>query len=107
MNQAMRIQVDHSKVCTGGMLEFFEEKKKGLRSTFIYKCNMCDKLISVHTEHSSHETKNKAFVWGTLATGSIYEHSTELLSVLDVPQMSRKMFFNIQRELGSVRNMND
>lgn len=102
MSKAMTVQATHSRICTGGMLQFKSEDRKGLVSTLIYKCNICDKEIFIKTEDPKNEIINKALVWGTLATGSVYEHTSELLSILDIPSMSRNMFFNVQRQLGSV-----
>lgn len=109
MSNAMRLQINHNKSCTGGRLEYFEEKRNGLISSFLYKCNVCEKEVVLETEPtttpSKKNTLNYAAVWGTLATGSCYAHLQELLSVMDVPPLPRKMFFEHQRELGSVSNI--
>ncbi|KAF2882522.1 hypothetical protein ILUMI_23658 [Ignelater luminosus] len=101
LQQAMRAQVDHSRSCTGGYLQFLKELRTGFPSKFIYKCNTCDKELSIKSEDSPSEV-NKAVVWGTLATGSTYAHLVEFFSVLGVPTMSGNMFFEYQRQLGSV-----
>ncbi|KAF2903737.1 hypothetical protein ILUMI_02445 [Ignelater luminosus] len=71
LQQAMRAQVDHSRSCTGGYLQFLKELRTGFSSKFIYKCNACDKELSIKSEDSPSEV-NKAVVWGTLATGSTF-----------------------------------
>ncbi|KAI4454140.1 hypothetical protein MML48_10g00000195 [Holotrichia oblita] len=43
---------------------------------------------------------NTSAAWGTLATGSTHSHLAELLSVMDIPSLSAKTFFKIQRSLG-------
>lgn len=103
MQKAIYLQSNHNKVCTGGRLEFLEEKRKGLASTLVYKCNMCKKKVFVQSEPTCEKSKiNYAAVWGTLATGGCYSHLAELLSVMDIPKISSNTFFEFQRELGSV-----
>ncbi|KAF2883607.1 hypothetical protein ILUMI_22574 [Ignelater luminosus] len=101
LQQEMRAQVDHSRSCTGGYLQFLKELRTGFSSKFIYKCNACDKELSIKSEDSPSGV-NKAVVWGTLATGSTYAHLVEFFSVLGVPTMSGNMFFEYQKQLGSV-----
>ena len=102
LQQTVGLQAKHSKVCTSGLLELKAEKRVGLVSTFKYECNLCSKNFFVHSEKPDKPILNKAVVWGTLATGSINDHLLEFFSVLEVPIMSKMMFYDIQNKLGSV-----
>ncbi|KAF2887024.1 hypothetical protein ILUMI_19149 [Ignelater luminosus] len=105
ITNAMKLQINHNKHCTGGCLEYFQEKRNGLISSFVYKCNVCDKEMVLETEPTTSSKRsmlNYVAVWGTLATGSCYAHLEEFLSVLDAPALSKKMFFKHERELSSM-----
>ncbi|KAF2893297.1 hypothetical protein ILUMI_12878, partial [Ignelater luminosus] len=101
----MKQQINHNKHCTVDRLEYFQEKRNGLISSFVYKCNVCDKDMVLETELTTSSKKsmlNYAAVWGTLATGSHYAHLEEFLTVLDVSALSKKVFFKHKRKLGSM-----
>jgi hypothetical protein len=44
--------------------------------------------------------------WETLATGSSYAHLVERLSILDIPPLSERHFFDTQGRLGFVSRGN-
>ncbi|KAF2888978.1 hypothetical protein ILUMI_17195 [Ignelater luminosus] len=103
LKTTLTVQTRHNRICTGGRLLFTKEIKRGLKITFILKCNTREKEISLFSEDPNKKpVVNKAVVWATLATGSTYTHSAELFSVLDVPFLSSNIFYDIQRELGGV-----
>ncbi|KAB0790356.1 hypothetical protein PPYR_15279, partial [Photinus pyralis] len=102
LRQTVTLQSEHSKKCTGGMLVLQEEIQKGLVSRFVYRCNICEKTKIVYSENPEKEIINRATVWGTLATGSTFAHTSEFLSILDIPPMRGNMFFDIQRNLGDL-----
>lgn len=108
LNWAIKLQYDHSKKCTFGMMTLKEEKRrgKGLVSTIVFQCSVCDEIVFFYTENPKRKRSpiNKGAVWGTLATGSSYEHLTELLSCMDIPTMNRNMFYDLESEIGKVRN---
>jgi hypothetical protein len=71
----------------------------GLVSTFTYKC------VSIRTERATEDSEsvvNTSAVWGTLATGSSYAHLVERISILDIPPLTGRNFFDTQRRLGFV-----
>lgn len=108
LKNSMFLQSNHNQKCTGGTLQYVHEKRSGLVSTFTYKCNMCNKEFSFATEDPQKKTKsvvNTAAVWGTLSTGSTYAHLSEFLSVLDIPRLTRNMFYELQRNLGFVSRL--
>lgn len=116
LQNVLSLQSNHSKVCTEGKINLDGEIKKGLLSQFIFVCNICNKRFTLYSENynckhpmntadidkQKESNANVAAVWGTLATGSTYAHLSELLSVLDIPTIQRKMFFKIQRSLSEV-----
>jgi hypothetical protein len=105
LSQTISLQYDHSKKCTGGKLMYHEEIRSELVSTFTYKCNVCDECVSIRTEKAREDSEsvvNTSAVWGTLATGSSYAHLVERLSILDIPPLSGKPFFDTQRRFGFV-----
>lgn len=103
LKTTLTVQTRHNQICTGGRLLFTKEVKQGLKSTFILRCNACEKLVSLFSEDPNKKSiANKAAVWGTLATGSTYTHSAELFSVLDIPFLSPNTFYGIQTELSEV-----
>ena len=79
-----------------------QEIRKGLVSTFIYKCNVCGDEVSISSENPKKPILNKAAVWATLSVGSTYKHTEEFLSVLEIPPMSERRFYKLQSELGEL-----
>ncbi|KAJ8911759.1 hypothetical protein NQ315_008811, partial [Exocentrus adspersus] len=55
--------------------------------------------ICTHGKLNVAEELNRA-LWGTLATGSSYEHMKEFLSCMDIPPMNKSMFYDMEAELG-------
>lgn len=105
LKKVMYLQVQHSKRCTGGILEIQKEKREGLKGTLLFECNMCNKVITLCNEEpnkDSRSTLNRAAVWGCIATGSTYSHMQEFFSILDIPPPSKYMFHTVQRELSEV-----
>jgi len=106
LDWAIKLQYKHSKKCTLGMLSVKEEKRRGtgLTSTIVFHCNMCSEIISFQTEDPTRPKSkiNVGAVWGTLANGTSYEHLNELLSCMDIPNMNRPMFYDLENELGKV-----
>ncbi|XP_018570195.1 uncharacterized protein LOC108910152 [Anoplophora glabripennis] len=101
---ATSLQFNHSKICSVGKLIIVEEiqKGKGLTSTIIFQCNFCDERYAYDTENPNRPKSaiNVGAVWGTLATGSSYEHMTEFLSCMNIPAMNGKLFYELEAELG-------
>lgn len=96
----------HSKTCTFGKLRLEEELRRGqgLTSTIMLKCSMCEKNFLLHTENPNRAKSviNVGAVWGTLATGSCYEHLSELLSCMDIPAINKNLFYDLEEKLGRV-----
>ncbi|XP_018566989.1 uncharacterized protein LOC108907691 isoform X2 [Anoplophora glabripennis] len=102
LKKSMSLQMLHNQNCSGGSLEIAGEKRQGLKSTFILKCNVCDEEVEICNEEptlDNESTLNKAAAWATACTGSTYKHMTEFFNVLDIPCLSRNSFVAIQKEL--------
>lgn len=103
---AMRLQYEHSKICTLGKILLIEEIRKGhgLVSWLVFECTVCLKKYRFSTENPNKKssTINTGAVWGTLATGSTYTHLTELLSCMDIPAMPPGQFYESEKKLGEV-----
>lgn len=102
LQKSMNIQYDHSKKCTGGRISFRSERFKGIVSWMTFGCTECDQTWILSTEPSNNPTLNKAFVWGTLTSGSYYAQTSHLLSIMDVHIMSSKLFRTTERVLGNI-----
>ncbi|KAF2903606.1 hypothetical protein ILUMI_02577 [Ignelater luminosus] len=79
----LKIQSKHNAKCTRGSLELTSERRNGEDSL------------------KQKPVMNSAAVWETLSTGSTYAHLSEVLSVMDIPAVSKNEFFSIQRNLGT------
>lgn len=105
LNKTIDLQYDHSKKCTTGKLLIKKEigRGKGLVSIIEFECDMCKTTLSLHTENPEKVSViNTGAVWGALATGSSYEYLSELLACMDVPQMNKRTFYQLEEELGEV-----
>lgn len=102
LERTIELAEKHARSCTSGKLSIDQETRSGLFSTFMYKCNMCDKTMTCSTEDPKKPSINTGAVWGTLASGSTYKHTEELLSVMNIPPLSNKMFYVIQEDLSKV-----
>lgn len=93
LNWAIRIQYNHAKSCTGGLLYPSREITRGLGliSHIEFKCNACDIEIVKATEDPNFKQSviNTGAVWGTLATGGTFGHLEELLNCMNVPCLNK------------------
>lgn len=103
---AMRLQYDHSKTCTGGLLYASNEIRRGLGlvSHIVFNCTMCDVEIIKSTENPAlpKSVINNGAVWGALGTGSTYGHLEEQLSCMNIPSLNKYTFYKIEKELSEV-----
>lgn len=106
INQILLIERTHTKRCTLGKLEIREEIRKctGLVSKIVLSCNICSQIYSFVTENPNKNASeiNLGSVWGTVATGSTYNHTCELLSCMNIPNMPQKQFQEYENNLGEV-----
>ncbi|KAK4887010.1 hypothetical protein RN001_003281 [Aquatica leii] len=80
----------HDQTCTMGKMNFSGENKKGLVASFIYNCKVCNRKMEIKTQNCDNDL-NQSFVWGVSSIGSGYKQSEELLSVINVPAMTKNV----------------
>ena len=102
LNWAMKMSLNHAKICTLGQVEFRKEERKGLFNTFTFGCTVCNKKLVQTSEPLENPKVNKACVWGTLTSGSYYTQMNHLFSVMDIPTISPKSFRMTECNLGQV-----
>ncbi|KAI4454197.1 hypothetical protein MML48_10g00004287 [Holotrichia oblita] len=103
LTETLKVQYNHSKQCTNGLLKPFYEKKKGLASVITLKCTFCEKLYIIHTHEPAPDGSsaiNIMFVWSTLSSGSTYTQSRDILTGLDIFPLTSDLFLKIQDKLG-------
>lgn len=87
--------------CTFNNMELVREKRVGLKSVFVFKCNMCNIEQSVwsETEKEGEMDVNTSAVSGTITTGGGHAQLEEFLSTMNVPPMSDKTFRKFEDKL--------
>lgn len=87
--------------CTFANMEVISEKRLGLKSIFIFQCNMCGLSKSVLSEKSYDNLMdvNTAGVCGTVTTGGGHAQMEEFLSVLEIPPMSHVTFRKYEKKV--------
>lgn len=102
---ALNMQKEHSKTCRAGEMQLIKEIKwgNGLTNCLVFECCICNLQVKHYTEDPDKKsTINYGFVWGTLAAGTTFGHSTSVLAAMDIPAMTKYTFANIEKELGGV-----
>jgi hypothetical protein len=78
---------------------FLFVKKHGLRSTFKFKCDICNIIMFIYSEKSKPESYlpiNEAAVTGSIS-GIGYTLVMELCATMDIPCMASCTFILVQR----------
>lgn len=80
---------------------FFKEEKNGLWLKLIYKCSICNVLITIDNSDNFKENKkiNYQAVLGVLSTGLGYKALSEIYGLLDIKFMKRDLFKKIENDL--------
>lgn len=102
MSRMIRLAEQHTRRCTAGELVLAKEVRNGVSSVMTYKCNTCDRTYSFGTDEQlpiMGSRNNVALVWATNAIGSTFDHNQKFLSILNIPTMSKDMFYDIQEKL--------
>jgi len=100
LNWAMKLQLDHNKICTAGTLQLESEKRIGLVSKFTFKCNTCERRVIKYSEDQNKKScANYGAVWGTLTNGSTYTHLSNLLTKMDVQPCPKAVLIQLKRNL--------
>lgn len=80
--------------CTQDNIVLVREKRLGLKSCFIFKCNFCNVEQSVWSEIEKPDVMdvNTSAVSGTITTGGGHTQLEEILTTMNIPSMSDKTF---------------
>lgn len=101
----MNIQANHSKHCSGTLYPSKDSPVGlGLVRAIQFKCSKCDVCFEKFTEdlQKPRSAINTGAVWGCLATGGTYSHLEEQLACLQIPPISKRVFYETENELGKV-----
>lgn len=85
--------------CSFLNMTFISEKKHGLRSTFKFKCDVCNIVLCIESEKSKPETYlpiNEAAVSGSISAGIGFTQLSELCATMDIPCMASCTFLLVQ-----------
>ncbi|CAH1721716.1 unnamed protein product [Aphis gossypii] len=85
--------------CTFLNMTFISEKKHGFRSSFKFKCDVCNIVMFIDSEKSKPEAYlpvNYSAVNGSIAAGIGFTQLSELCAIIDIPCMSSTTFLKIQ-----------
>ncbi|XP_060881668.1 uncharacterized protein LOC132953151 [Metopolophium dirhodum] len=85
--------------CSFLNMTFISEKKHGFRSTFKFKCDVCNIITFIDSEKSKPETYlpiNEASVSGSISAGIGYTQLSELCATMDVPCMASCTYLLVQ-----------
>ncbi|XP_045763690.1 uncharacterized protein LOC123866281 [Maniola jurtina] len=86
--------------CTFADLKFVKELRKGFTSQYVFRCKMCQKVETVHSEDpTSKLNTNTAIVEGILCSGNGYAQLNEICSVLNMPNMHQNTYTKIEQSL--------
>ncbi|KAF5277529.1 hypothetical protein FQR65_LT15975 [Abscondita terminalis] len=67
LQRVIKVSENHARTCTSGSLSIDKEIRRGLESTIVLKCMMCEKTFTCSTIDLKYENINKEAVWGTLS----------------------------------------
>ena len=95
INEIKRIS-DHGTVfdCSFKNMSLKSEIKKGLRSGFVFECEMCRKIDTAWTEPeiSGYVNINTSAVAGTISAGGGYATLQQIMGAMDVRCMSNRTY---------------
>lgn len=99
--------------CSFKDMQIVKEIKYGFKSTFVFKCNMCNVIKKISTENDSLMSLNTAAVAGIINIGCGFSHLQELTCALEVPTINYGTYNKEHRtvcqgyELAAVKAMDD
>lgn len=81
-----------------------KEKRLGLHSRLFYKCKMCNTVLQCETTNRDNPDKsfdvNESLLIAASTTGCGFTQMDEILSTLDIPCMSFKLFAKTEDKIG-------
>jgi hypothetical protein len=80
--------------CTFDNMVLLREKRVGLKSGFVFLCNMCniERVVWSEMKKPGEMDVNTSAVSGTITTGGGHAQLEELLSTMNIPTMTDKTF---------------
>lgn len=103
--------LDKHHCCSEEKFVYKSERQVGLWSEFKFSCDECHEVRTVTTDPIAEPTPlkdktklgvNDSAVWGFTSVGSGYANLNEVLSVLEIPTMSKGAFSRREESLGKV-----
>lgn len=87
--------------CDAGKIIFKKEIARGLKSSFIFGCNSCEKEMRFNSCPTNDDTEdiNLSSVLGITAVGLGYYHLQEFLAHLNVPVMSYVTYHKLEEQI--------
>lgn len=85
--------------CTFLNMTFISEKLHGFRSTFKFKCDVCNCVMFINSEKLKPETYlpiNEAAVNGSIAAGIGFTQLSALCATMDIPCMSSTTYLTVK-----------
>lgn len=83
-----------------------DETRKGLSSTFVLQCKMCQKLKCITTEDTIEDPSNidlnSAVVLSTVSTGIGYSQIEEMAAAINMPMMSDKTYISHHQRVAEI-----
>lgn len=86
--------------CEFGKLVFTDEIRRGLQSSFLFRCETCGNSVKFHSTPTYDDTENinTSAVLGIISIGLGYYHLEEFLSHLNIPSMSYVTYHKYEEE---------
>lgn len=87
--------------CSFKDMALLAETRQGLKSSYIFKCKMCNLSRTIWSEitESSEMDINTSAVSGTIATGGGHSQLEGIMSAMNIPPMSDKTFRRYESEI--------
>lgn len=88
--------------CGLNNLDLQREKRKGLLSKLTFKCNMCNKLLTINTSNPNPEDTlnlNMAAVSGMAPCGIGLTQFSDLLTAMNIPSLSQPEYESLSRKI--------
>lgn len=99
-NQIKKFEHHDLFSCSIEHLQITKERRVGLQSSFIIKCEMCNKEESIHANEDKRKMNvNTSAVNAIISTGGSFAQLAEIISILNIPCMSPHLYQKEQKYL--------
>jgi len=99
--------------CSFKDMRIIKEIKYGFKSTFVFKCNMCNTISKISTEDENLMSINAAAVAGIINIGCGFSHLQDITCALEVPTINYGTYNKEHKtvcqgyELAAIKAMDD